>query len=400
MNDKEISWACIFLFHSFFVYIGDNGSVLGRVIQALCLFLFIVFFNKRVFFLFHSKDKKLIRRILYYFFALLITSLLSISVDKSYLMSLSLTPLKDSYTPSSYTLGIMIAVVVLMYYSFIEYLNNIHKVQILGKIFFKLCLFYCVVADLVTLSVGIDNNFFIGGGKFGISYLHLFLVVFYYLRNNLCGIQVRNKNYYYYILYAFIISIYTECTTALIGSIVLFLIFKYKKTFSNKIFRPKTMLCILIFCALFPFIVPSLIYNPIVSYIIVDILGEDLTLTGRLGIYETLNEVISLRPIWGWGIGNGHYIMSYLYGTANAQNGVFNLVLEQGIVGFIVVIALWTRCLYEVKYRNNLSVTFAVYSILLVLITMSMVEITIDTRFIVFTSFLLIKSYKSEYNIK
>lgn len=141
MSNKKISWACIFLFHSFFVYIGDNGNVMGRIIQALCLFLFILLFNKRVLFLFHSKDKQLIRRILCYFITLLITSLLSIYVNKSYLMDLGLTPTKDAYTPSSYTLGIMIAIIVLMYFSFIEYLNKIHKTQIIGKVFFRLCFF-------------------------------------------------------------------------------------------------------------------------------------------------------------------------------------------------------------------------------------------------------------------
>lgn len=400
MSDKKIFWSCIFLFHSFFVYIGDNTSVMGRVIQVLCLLCFIALFNKRIFFLFHLKNKKLILGIICYFLTLMVTSLLSKTVNESYLMSLKLTSIKDEYTPSSYILGIVIAIIVTMYFSFVEYLNNVQKIHILGKVFFKLCFFYCIVADIVSFIVGVDNNTFIGGGKFEISYLHLFLVVFYYLKNNLSGSQVRNRNYYAFILYAAIISIYTECSTALVGCFVMFLTFKYKRIFLNKIFRPNVMLIILILCGLFPLIVSVLINNVFVSYLIVDVLGEDLTLTGRTGIYETLGEVMFLRPIWGWGIGNGHWIMAYLYGTANAQNGVANLILEQGILGVVALVILFMNSLKEVKHRQNLTTIYAVYSILLVLIVMSMVEITIDNRFVVFLSLILIRNFKTKYSLK
>ena len=365
---------------------------MGRVIQALCLFIFIILFNKNVWLLFHLKDKKLFRCILCSVIALFITSVLSASIDMSYLRALNVNPIKDTYTPSSYTLGIMLSVVVFIYFTFIEYLNRINKTEYLGKVFFKLCLFYCIVADIVSIVVGVDNNTFIGGGKFGLSYLHLFLVVFYYMRNILTNRRVPNINYYGYILYAMIVSIYTECTTSLIGCVVLFCAFKYKKVFSQSFFKPKIMLCVLMFCALFPLLASSLINNSLVSYIIVDVLGEDLTLTGRTGIFETLGEVLFLRPIWGFGLGNGHYIMAYLYGTANAQNGVANLILEQGIVGLIAVVVLWLKCMNEVRRRNNLNTVFSVYAIILVLVVMSMVEITMDTRFVVFTSFLLVKN--------
>lgn len=390
MSDKRIIFLCILLFHTFFVYIGGYSSVLGRVIQAACLLLFIILFNTRYRFLFYNKNKKLIAGIICYVLAVVITSLLSIFVNTSYLKTLNVEAIKDYYEPSSYILGVMIALVVFTYFSFIEYLNIFNKTKLIGVVFFRLCLFYCVVADIVSIAAGVDNTF-IAGGKFALSYLHLFLVVFYYLKNSLSNYHIRNKNYYFLILYAIVVSILSECTTALVGGLVLFFSFRYKKIFAHKIFRPKIMLYILIFCALFPLLVSSLINNSFISYIIVDILGEDLTLTGRTGIYETLAGTIILRPIWGFGIGNGHFIMSYLYGTANAQNGVANLMLEQGLVGVISVISLFWICQNEVKIRRNINTVFAVYGILLVMVVMSMVEITIDSRFIVFISFLLLK---------
>lgn len=389
MSNKKITFLCFLLFHTSFIYLGIEST--GRVIQLFCLLLFIVLFNTKIFYLFRYNDKKLIRIILFYITTVLVTSLLSKNIDTSYLMGQKLNPIKDIYAHSSYSLGIMCATITLMYFSFIYYLNRINKTEYLGKVFFKLCLFYCITADIFVFIVGVNNSTFISGGKFGISYLHMFLVMFYYLKNNMTNSHVNNNKYYIYILFSIAISIYTECTTALLGNFIMLLAFKYKSIIIRKFFKPHLILYSLMCCAFFPLFVSYIINNSLVTYIIVDILGEDLTLTGRIGIYETLGDIIFLRPIWGFGIGNAHNIMAYLYGTANAQNGIANLILEQGFVGVIAVIMILMTCLKRVNYQKNINTVFAVYLILFILVIMSTVEITIDYKFIIITSFLLVK---------
>ena len=401
INDRKVIFLSILLFHTFFVYIGDLGSVVGRVIQAVCLFFFILNFNIRIKLWFKpSSNKKLFRLLLFYIAAIIVTSLLSRSIDLSYLRSFRIISVKDEYTPASYSMGIMTSIVVFMYFTFIEYLNTINKTYLMANVFYKLCLFYCIISDLASFAVGIDNLQIIGGGKFALSYLHIFLVAFYYLRNSTSNRTVPIKKYYGYILFAVVISIYTECTTALMGCMIVAIVFMFRKFFHDKVFRPKVLLVLLAICALFPILVTYIIDNPYVSYFIVEVLGEDHTLTGRLGIYETLGEVMLLRPIWGFGVGNGHYIMAFLYGTANAQNGVANLILEQGVLGLISVIALWITCMNEVTHKNNMDTVFGVYAIILALIIMSMAEITVDTRFVVFTSLLLLSSARSKVYTK
>lgn len=391
MSNNKIILASFFLFHSFLVFL-DDGSGIGRKIQVLFLFLFILIFNTRIGYIFKIGNKKVLYSLLIYVLSLSLTSVLNKNIDIHYMQKLNFLFVGNEYKASSFSLGIMYAIVIFMYFAFVEYLNRINKTDVFVNVIFKLCLFYCIVSDLFFLiGININREGTLIGNKFSLSYMHLYLVTFYCFRCFLIGRSI--KLFYGYLLFALIASIYTKCTTALIGVLVLFLAYKYKNFFLRRIFNVKIIFACIFLCAAFPFFISALLNNSLVSYVITDILGEDLTLTGRIGIYETLSEVFILRPITGFGVGNG--LMKFLFDAPNTQNGIANLFIEQGFIGVMSMFAITYACLNFVRQKGNRMVVFPIYAMIFTFIIMSTVEITIDTRFVVFLSLLLIYGNKS-----
>ena len=378
----------------------DDGSGIGRRVQAIFLFLFILIFNTRIKYVFKIRNNGVLCPLLFYVLSLFVTSIMNKSIDTTYFLRINIPSVRNEYVSSSYTLGIMCAIVVFMHFAFVYYLNAVKKIDVFINVFFKLCLFYCVIADFFLITgVSITNPKAdtIFSNKFALSYMHLYLVTFFCLRQTLTFQKV--KHIYAFLSFALFISICSKCTTAVIGCFVLFVVYRYKQFFLQNIFNTKRMILCLIICTLFPFFVSFIINSQIVSYIVVDILGEDLTLTGRTNIYETFSEIALLRPLSGFGLGTGGSVMMFLYGYSNAQNGIVELFLDQGILGVISVLLLLIACLKSTE-RTNKKIVFPVLALVLALIVMSTVEITIDTKFVIFLSLLLVtnKNYIHKYN--
>lgn len=392
MSDKTVKICSFLLFHSFFVYLDASASGIGRIIQSVSLFLFIILFNLRLKYIFNSINRSILLSLLIYIVSLITSSLLSIDINERYFMRNDFVSVRDNYTHSSFTLGIMYGIVVFVFFSFISYLNKINRTYILIDVFLKICLFYCLISDVLAfIGIPVTNEGYLVGNKFSLSYLHLYLIIFYYFRNKTANLHIRPKYLYLLFAYSIFISLYTECTTALLGNIFMLIIFRYEYFFCRYVLNVKVVLIFLLICAAFPLFITYLIHVPLISYIITDILGEDLTLTGRLYIYELLPEILSNRLLFGFGIGNSNGIMMFLYGKANTQNGIANSVLEIGIIGTFALIFLIYTCLNSVKGLEQKLAVFPIYSIIFTLIAMSMVEITLDIRLVVFLSFVLVR---------
>ncbi len=389
MNNKKIFILTVLLFHTSFVYL-DDGSGIGRRIQAFSLLLFVLLFNKRIY-SFFCQSRKLWLNVLFYILSILISSLLSISIDEHYLNSIGILSEYREYESSAYYLGIYNALTVFMYFSFIAYLNKQGKSGLFVKTFFKLFLFYCLLNDFFAL-VGfqINNQGYIVGNKFNVSYMHLYLAVFYCLKYTLYDKKFSRNKAFGYVIFAIVVSIVTHCSTSLVGCFLLMLFLWLKRTHLPKIFNTKSVVLLTLFSVLFPIMATYIINIPFISYIIVDVLGEDLSLTGRIGIYESLAGLMTLRPIWGFGPGSGSALMVYYTDMPNAQNGFVNYYISWGIIGFVTLIVLMITIIKKVEAENVIRHIYPIYAIVMIMIFMSTVEITIGSNFVVLLSFMLI----------
>lgn len=281
-------------------------------------------------------------------------------------------------------LGVFHAFIILDIFLFFEYVNLYNKSKECFKIFYNITLFYIIINDFIVIFLPQFfyryENYFIGN-KFNVAYLHILLLVLFY-QINLNVIKKKRIKFLLMTLFSTYIIIRVECTTALTGIVVLSLGIICKKILEKILISKKIMLISLFISNLVLLISKSILENPIVSYIIVDILKEDLTLTGRMRIYEEVPYIIKDRLLLGYGVGNAHFVFDQkLHYAPNAQNGLLQCIVVYGIIGTVLMLMIMYLSM------KNLSVDTYMYPIILIIyiyILFSSVEITLGITILIF----------------
>ncbi len=274
-----------------------------------------------------------------------------------------------------------IQLVFLLFY--FEYLDSTNQKRLGIRCLFYIICFYCVVTDILMIIDphrtvyawgGYSDSFFVGD-KFNVTYLHFLCLILYFLleKENIKKKKIRTV----FVLWTIIVSIYTECSTMILGIIVftMLMIFKEKiiKTLYNPIFACITFLiCDTII--IFNKIVLNL---PIVQYIIESILNESVELTGRINIYMRLGAVLRINPLFGVGIDNNYEAAFAYTSAADLQNGALDIILSYGWVGLMILIIFLVFTLRQSKYNIQPVLIMAIY----IFILFSSVEITFRTYF-------------------
>ena len=283
----------------------------------------------------------------------------------------------------------MISLSVFTAFALVEYLTTINKTHILFDVFFKTLLFYLFISDIQFFLWGAANDDgYLVGNKFSLSYMHILCYVIYE-RISRTKVEINKILKLFLIFLAFLISILTGCTTALVGMFAIIQLFLFENKIGKIVYNGKVYLGVLSVGVLFMFFYNYVLEIPVIQKIIVDWLHEDLTLTGRTTIYDTLSMFMFASPLWGFGVGNAHWILAYLFGYANAQNGVVNLYIEEGLVGTILYLGVFISIFRYAKRHEIKNISFPILAYILVFFFLGLVEITIDNKLLIIMSFLL-----------
>lgn len=236
---------------------------------------------------------------------------------------------------------------------------------------------YLLISDISTFFTPISNNvFYFIGTKFVVSYLHIFyLVIMMYKIPELNRTSFTKIIIFY--LYSLFIIWRIGCSTGLVGLTLALCLWGVTRK-KDKIFAPKNIL-IIILVSFLVFINLSLVLNlQSVQNIIVNVLGEDLSLTGRVQIYEKLNYVISNNLFFGYGFENT--AVASVVGYGNTQNGIYEIIVNYGIFGLISFLTCVFVSCRKVKSTTNIIKPFN--TMLVVLSIISIVEISFNYYFL------------------
>ena len=372
-----IPWALIF----------NLPDVLGRYGSfALAVILFVGMSNKSYYLPF-AKNKTINVLILCLFLCTVITSF---KVNDFDVYKCAKITYASHYESNGTIFGLTTSFKILVSFLFIQYLKAKRDVKSFFVCLYYIVFFYAIVSDFSMLLLGIQESGtgYLLGNKFTVSYFHLFLAVLYQVQRK-C--KINSTSYYRaFLLWALLISVLVHCSTAVIGVLFLF-ICDIKGFIMHKIiYNPMFFLSLIVVSVLFAFFYQIVLDIPFVQYIIVDLLGEDLTLTGRIYIYDAVLNVIEINPLWGYGIGNSYQLLHFLYDYPNAQNGFINLFLEQGIIGSVIVIFFFFLIVMNQVKNRIKEITFSMICLLYAMVLMAFVEITIDLWYLLLLSLLQI----------
>ena len=282
---------------------------------------------------------------------------------------------------------------ILMFILYFEYQNKFHRRQEFLKYFFWCLLLYVIISDVSAFVYNADGIEHKTGTKFYVCYLNIILLSTYLMRFNFLALRRKQRIFVngLFIL-TFLLSIRTQCTTMIIGVIVFYYLL-YKLKGKSKLYKPGFYLFgLFVFDILFLLIINWILTIPVVQYIIVDILKEDLTLTGRVGIYAKLGAVLNERPLIGFGWGNS-YVTSLMYEIgSNLQNGLLNMYIEIGLLGCFLYLTL---IIFLMKYSIKNKSSYPIICFIYMMLVLSSIEIIYTNYFTSFVTLLLLNDAES-----
>lgn len=380
---KKLFFMTLCLFQMVFVYF-DDGTGIGRILQLFCsLVLFLLIPQKYE--LFRQKEFIHINNIVaIYALYLVVSSVIGTNIQLSEIKHLILIDGEElDYKRSSYIFAGLAGVNLISAILFMEYLNNTNKYIVFLNYFYKILFVYLLINDvLMLLKVNVFEGFtYFLGDKFIVSYYHILLLVV------MCVVQLQRQYYVsriklgVFMVYAVFASIYTECTTALFGVVFVFCMMKFFRITSNLIYSKNLTLILWALCSVFFFVFGFFLQEDWVTEFLISI-GEDPTLSGRTDIYAVLMDFIAVSPLTGYGYGNASRVLMFAQRLPDAQNGLLDIVLSQGIIGCAFFVYIYSWCLKRIQLYHIYSyMPIIVY--LLMYIFLSMVEITTRTEFLV-----------------
>lgn len=278
---------------------------------------------------------------------------------------------------------------------FIEKNAELGKTMIMIKTFFYSLFILVVFADLDALNnTDIESgNSYLVGNKFAVTYMNIYVCVLYNFMNP------RLKSISKFVLYLLIgitvfMCIHTQCSTALIG-IGLFVILSYliPREMKGKLFSPRFLFISLFVCDIvFFFFTTWFLQFSFVQDFIVNVLHEDITLTGRLDIYMNIQDAFLESPLLGFGSGNSSAISVMYTGAYDAQNGLVDMFVQVGLLGCAAFL-FFLYYIFNYLEKNNTELenekVYPIVVFVYMMVAISMVEIPFNDKFIFFTMFLL-----------
>ncbi len=207
-----------------------------------------------------------------------------------------------------------------------------------GVLFYFLTL--CAVNDLIWIARGfrplVEGNskfsllpqFFLGN-KFSVMYDHILLSALFLTLYR----GRRRRNWILAIgVLLIILSFSFDCATTAVVAFA-FMIMLFIEGRKNSFFENKMTIGIaLAASAVFPFLSEAIMRNGFIQNIIVAVLGRSVTMTGRVGIFTHIIQLVRTNMFWGIGREGTASVITLVSGAANIQNGFWQIAITYGII--------------------------------------------------------------------
>lgn len=247
-----------------------------------------------------------------------------------------------------------------------------------------LCLITCIIVAFVdvfaiaTAGKGFvtqDNEFlsssnYLIGDKFLVAYMNMLCFALLYWRiPSVISLFVLGS------ISLFICSL-IECSTGVTGTIIMVVVitlsYPLRLVPTGRYFIPTLSVILAIVAVAFTGL---LTWGPF-GHFVTDVLGESSDLTGRTLIYPVLMALFLEKPIFGYLTGNGaSQAVIAACGAADAQEGIFHILLSNGLVGLTMFLVM--ECGALIRAQSMRRREHGIYAFIFAMTVCSAVEINL-----------------------
>lgn len=300
---------------------------------------------------------------------------------------------RNEYTDRNPFLAAVVFVATLIEFVItVEIFCQREEIQNLIRVFYRMTLLVVMLTDFLILFTNMHLQYggdvFLVGTKFSVVYMHFYLISFFFADKNIELRTIRESSLNNMLLGVLLIitmtvSIKLGTATGIVGTVALLLFLWLSERNIGAFLNSKSFFVALIASLLFAVFVEIILSNSIVTYIITQLLGKDVTLTFRTVIYSMFPNIMKERWFWGFGYGTGYEVLMR-YGIVDAQNGIFDWIQQIGVFG-TMLLAIWLciamkqpKNLCDINHSDVRSLTALAY----VFVLLATVEITFSSKFL------------------
>lgn len=251
------------------------------------------------------------------------------------------------------------------------------EVYAIVKIIFVYTFIMILINDLSMLIIPYNfldsEEIYLIGNKFSVSYCHsLFIGLCYILQHD------RKRKWFVpaSILYSGIIVSIIHCTTGILIISVMTVLFFVPKWVRRIIERPTVVLIAIAVENLLIWGSASIFKHPVLQSIMTNVFHKSPDMTGRTRLYSVVLPLVEQKPLLGYGYNTD--IFRDMFGYGNAQNGLFHIIIQAGMIGVILFFAVVFLALSRIK---NKELGHGMYAYIYGMIVGSAVEINLSTLF-------------------
>lgn len=218
-----------------------------------------------------------------------------------------------------------------------------------NEILKKIVFFYVAINafSLISIPPGSEVEYLIGT-KFRTSYMHWLLLVLIMYSGRISSKNLKPKLILYLVI-SFLLLLHIEAGVGLVGLLIISVLYLLeRKDLIDGLLKPRRIpLYVAISFVVFKGI-EFVITLDIFAFIIQNVLGRNLTLTGRLPIYLVVDDIFRLSPVIGHGFRNN--MVTNVVGWGNAQNGIYEILINLGLIGLVA----FAICIFKVTAKKEM----------------------------------------------
>ena len=263
---------------------------------------------------------------------------------------------------------------------------------------------FLLFTRLITFRAGRFETYLVGT-KFSVAYLHMYLLTLWVMNSNR-SIRTYRKAIWKVLLAAVYIvgvSARVDCMTGVIGCLVLVVLFVVSDSPNIKrilhFTSPWMLLLFLIGSVVFVFAADAIMSVPTIRYLVEDVFGRDVTLTGRTNIYD---QYVSRMPghwLAGYGYGNGNITAVTVFGYENVQNALLQWVLQVGVPATCALVGMMLMVFKRISLKDEkrLLRVLPLVTLIYMFVVLGMVETSFNMAFIMwFAMIFMLVNEKSQ----